>query len=189
LKISFDFNDHKQLLIIIAFVICFIFGAYLYYKFNKFLAKNKMRKLRTRGAKGEDKAKKYLLKHGYKIIEEQPEHTAEIFINDSSYTYRVRADFLVESKGIKSIVEVKTGNKATDPTSTHTRRQLLEYSQIYNVDQFLFFDAETLSLHTIRFPDKQINITNQSIWRPLLFTFIVGVIIGAIMVYYLSHCL
>ena len=184
MKYSFNFNEYRQTLIIIALIICFLAGAYLYYKFNKFQSKRKIQKLRKRGEKGEEKAKKYLLKHGYKIIEEQPEHDAELFIDEQLHKYKVRADFLVEYKGVTSIVEVKTGNKATDPASIQTRRQLLEYSLIYKVDQLLFFDAETFTLHSIRFPENQIQEEKQPFWGPLIFTFIAGIILGAVLVYY-----
>lgn len=169
-------KDNSQIIIIVMLIcLCMFAGAYIYYKISEFLRVRLFNKRMKRGEVGEEIGKAYLIKHGFTIIEEQPRESSIILIDGVPNKYNVRADFLVERKGRRSIVEVKTGNVSTNPTSTNSRRQLLEYSHIYDVDDLLFFDAESKKLQKISFPKSE-RIVN----KPPLFTiFIIGVIIGA----------
>ena len=60
-----------------------------------------------------------------------------------------RADLLVEARsrsgflrGQRFVAEVKTGERAIDPTHPATRRQLMEYLHVFEVDGVLLVDRE-----------------------------------------------
>ena len=98
-----------------------------------------------------------------------------MWIDGKEVVYDVRADFLVRKNGETSIVEVKTGSVAIDPTSIHTRRQLLEYSVLYDVDSILFFDAENSEIMTIQFSQEESSLI-------FIKPFIIGGAVGGILV-------
>ena len=178
MDIDFFKNNNQIIILTILILFCMITGAFIYYKILKFIRARLFKKRMKRGEIGEEIGKNYLKKHGFTIIEEQPRESSTILIDDTPNTYNVRADFLVERKGRRAIVEVKTGNISTNPTSTNSRRQLLEYSHIYNVDDLLFFNAESKKLQKISFPESERDINKTS-----LFTiFIIGAAFGAAVV-------
>ena len=175
MDIEFLKDSNQIVLFVVLICFCMFTGAYIFYKISTFLRLRLFAKRMKRGEVGEEIGKAYLIKHGFTIIEEQPRESSIILIDGVPNKYNVRADFLVERKGRRSIVEVKTGNVSTNPTSTNSRRQLLEYSHIYDVDDLLFFDAESKKLQKISFPDYK----RSPVHPPLITIFIIGVIIGA----------
>jgi len=178
MDIDFLKDNNRIIFFVIVVCLCMFAGAYIYYKLSEYLRVRLFTKRMKRGVAGEEIGKAYLIKHGYEIIEEQPRESSIILIDGVENEYNVRADFLVERKGRRAIVEVKTGNVSTNPTSTNSRRQLLEYSHIYDVDDLLFFDAESKKLQKISFPDYK----RSPVHPPLITIFIIGVIIGALTV-------
>jgi hypothetical protein len=64
----------------------------------------------------------------------------------------VRADFLVERGGSRYVAEVKTGSKATSPSYSDTRRQLLEYRVLYDVEGVVLVDMEAERVHLVKWP-------------------------------------
>ena len=169
-------NRENIILIAVLTGAALLVGAYFCFRFLRFLEKRRTAKMRKQGAKGEKKAYHFLKKHGFTIIEEQPERNAVLYVDGKALEYRIRADFMVERNGVYSIVEVKTGRKATNPASSHTRRQLFEYSHLYHVDQLLFFNAETGKLNEITFGNEITKDKNK--FTPVFITFIIGVLVG-----------
>lgn len=167
-------NIENFTLIIVIIICAMLLGGFLYYKVSSFFKVRLFRKRMERGERGEEIGKKFLIKKGFTIVEEQPKESSIILIDGEAHTYNVRADFLVERKGRRSIVEVKTGNISTNPKSINTRRQLLEYSRIYDVDNLLFFDAESKKLKTISFPE----IEKKSQLVLFITIFLIGIITG-----------
>lgn len=105
-----------------------------------------------RGIQGEQRALVQLEHLGFTILEDQASRQIEMEVDGVKLPVNVRVDYLVERRGRRGVVEVKTGKVATDPTSTATRRQLLEYSLAYDVDEVFLYDAEARRLQEIRFP-------------------------------------
>ena len=64
-----------------------------------------------------------------------------------------RADRVVEQDGRIYVADVKTGDRARDPTTPATRRQLLEYWLSHEADGVLLVDMETETVHVVAFPD------------------------------------
>ena len=131
-----------------------IAGAFLAWHAYRALRNFAMRRRFARGAQGEEKARVYLLKHGFSITDEQHKLSAHMFVDGEKTDFTVIADYLVKRKGRTGIVEVKTGTRAIDPASRETRRQIFEYFHLFDVDDFYFFDAENERLMTIRFAEE-----------------------------------
>lgn len=168
------------LLVAAGIALCMFVGAFFFHKLSSFFRARTITRRRERGEEGEVIAKKFLLKHGYDIIQEQPRHSAALLVDGEERKYEVRADFLVERKRRRYIVEVKTGKVATNPASSNTRRQLLEYSRIYDVDGLLFFNAESKKIMTIAFPGDERTSNNAAMIEAFLWGGIIGAGVTAI---------
>ena len=100
----------------------------------------------------------------------------ETIKDNKKVNYKIRADFIVTKGGKKFVIEVKSGEKAPDPKTPATRRQLLEYAHAYQADGVLLADMTDVVLREIEF---DINRTRYS-WFDKLKAAILFTIIGAI---------
>lgn len=109
-----------------------------------------------------------------------------LVVNDEPSPFSVRADYLVERHGVRAIVEVKTGAVA-DPSSRGTRRQILEYAQVYGVAEVYLFDADAQRLHRIGIPTMSGGLAPPR-WRvwPLGIALVAGIVLGALAVWWLA---
>lgn len=155
--------DHSNLILAIAAVALILLGALLFRALSRGWRRFLMRRRFRRGAKGEEIAGKYLLKHGFRILESQSRLRPCMYVDGQAREYPVRADYVVSKRGRRGVVEVKTGKSAPNPTDTGTRRQILEYAHFYDVDDVYLFDAERRSLMTISF-GGHIRRTRRSVW-------------------------
>ena len=149
-----------------------ISSAVFWHSLYRLINKSKLKKRFKKGRTGEKQAKKYLKAHGFKIIAEQAYLTSNMWIDSIKHSFETKADFLVKKGKQTSIVEVKTGKTATDPTSTNTRRQLFEYMYLYKADNIYLFDAESNKLKNILFTNK--NKSKIKIWIILCLNIIIG---------------
>lgn len=167
-------------------------AAWLAIAWRQYRLRNKL-KLHTRqGRQGERAALHLLQQSGYRILDAQRSQQAVVRVDGTPHPYQVRADYLVESQrgstqGQRYIVEVKTGHEATQPTSSATRRQLLEYQQVYDVDGVMLADMRLRKLHHIRFDNRKKEYQMPSTSGPimcaklitvLLIGFIAGLVIA-----------
>jgi Holliday junction resolvase-like predicted endonuclease len=100
---------------------------------------------------GEDRAEAFLLGAGFEILERQAYIQATMWVDGAPQSYELVADFIVARGKETALVEVKTGDRAPDPTHIATRRQLLDYQHAFDVDSIYLFDAETDELMRIEF--------------------------------------
>lgn len=105
----------------------------------------------ARGREGEIRAAGLLARHGFRVVATQATGSWRMKVGGEWHEGHVRADALVSRRGRLFVVEVKTGNKAPDPTSAATRRQLLEYQQVFHPDGILLADMETELLYEVAF--------------------------------------
>ena len=103
--------------------------------------------------RGEHDARAWLESHGFRIVEQQATRTAFLIVDGAELQFTVRADYLVERGGLRGVVEVKTGAVA-DPANRGTRRQILEYAWVYDVDVVYLFDADEGRLVEIQVPAR-----------------------------------
>lgn len=109
---------------------------------------------RTRrvGAKAEAHALRLLERAGYRVIETQPTAPGSLLVDGEPQDYVVRADALVRRRRRLYVAEFKGGPASSTVTNRDTRRQLLEYAMLFDVDGVLLVDAEAGHIHDVRFP-------------------------------------
>ncbi|HJN76938.1 MAG TPA: hypothetical protein QGF58_23640 [Myxococcota bacterium] len=100
-------------------------------------------KRRTRKAiEAEGRAEKLLGRAGFSILDRQVAGHWTLLVDGEEVEAGVRADLLVGRGGQIYVAEVKTGERAPDPSFPATRRQLLEYLHVFQPDGLLLVDME-----------------------------------------------
>lgn len=105
-----------------------------------------------RAAAGEERAPSWLEEHGYRVLGAQVVAEHQVQVDDRVVVVALRADYLVEKRGARYVVEVKTGAFAPRIETSATRRQMLEYRVAFDVDGVVLVDAESGGVHEITFP-------------------------------------
>ena len=105
---------------------------------------------KRRGRKAEQKAIKLLKKNGYKIESFQTTAKGKLLQDDETVSFFIRADLIVSKDKKKFIAEVKSG-KAASIEEINTRRQLLEYSKVFNNKNLILIDTEKNKIKKIEF--------------------------------------
>ncbi|MGB0403451.1 MAG: hypothetical protein ACPGEG_05090 [Salibacteraceae bacterium] len=124
---------------------------WLYAFFSKKVRNWKRVKRLKKGKEAESDAKLILKKTGYQIHDYQPQLNYEFLADQENVKVNITPDYLVKKDGIVYVVEVKSGEVASNPNYAATRRQLLEYSLV-SEHPLLFVDMETKLIHKIKFP-------------------------------------
>ena len=112
------------------------------------------RRARRRAARaidGEATARLLLEAHGYEIRGQQVRGSWSLTVDGETFDFGVRADLMVARDGEVLVAEVKTGMLAPDPTFGPTRRQLLEYQLVFEVDGVLVVDADRRTISRVAF--------------------------------------
>ena len=118
---------------------------------NKEIYKNiKFYLYKRKGKKAEQKAIKLLKKNGYKIESFQTTAKGKLLQDDETVSFFIRADLIVSKDKKKFIAEVKSG-KAASIEEINTRRQLLEYSKVFNNKNLILIDTEKNKIKKIEF--------------------------------------
>lgn len=133
------------------FILGIIVGGFLLYTIFKSLRKNRLRHKMNRARKAEGRALKFLTASGYEILDVQKRVPFVTFVDGKPYKNSIQADYVVTKAGCRYVVEVKTGEEATQVTNTQTRRQLLEYFLIYRPDGILLLDMERQVIREVNF--------------------------------------
>lgn len=129
---------------------CFV-GAFVFYYLQRAWRRLLLSWRFKKGKKAEAFAEKLLKQKGYKILAFQEEGEGKLFVDGKVHSYRLRPDFFVKRQGLVYLVEVKSGEKASSPLYSHTRRQLFEYYYTFPVDGLILLNADTGLLHHIAF--------------------------------------
>ncbi len=103
--------------------------------------RSRFRRKKRLGHKGERRARALLRAAGYRIVETQVAATARVRVDGEEESYRVVADALVRRRGRVFVAEIKSGTESATLANRFTRRQLLEYSTVFDVDGVLLVDA------------------------------------------------
>ena len=107
-----------------------------------------------RAQRAEQRAEGLLQRQGYAVLDRQVRGSWQVHVDGHPVDVGCRADLLVQSKrsGRTYIAEVKSGSLATDMLRhAPTRRQLLEYSLVFDVDGLLLVDMDEEQIHRVRF--------------------------------------
>ncbi len=128
-----------------------ILGIWLHHHYIGWKARRRLKRVRAQGQAGEIKAESWLRRNGFVIEAGQPQQLTHLLVDGIPTAFRVRADFVVrDPEGRRAVVEVKTG-AATNPVSTATRRQMLEYAVVYGVESIYLFDGVEGRLRKVSF--------------------------------------
>ncbi len=98
---------------------------------------------------GEAAAEPLLERAGYTVRERQVTAWWSLRVNGEPVEVWCRADLIVERRGRRFVAEVKTGERAPDPTRAATRRQLLEYHHAFEADGVLLVDVAARRIITV----------------------------------------
>tara|TARA_B100000683_G_scaffold229268_1_gene229645 strand:- start:120 stop:542 length:423 start_codon:yes stop_codon:yes gene_type:complete len=131
-------------------VILILFSLYLGWKIREIYKNLKFYLYKKKGKKAEQKAIKLLKKNGYKIESFQTTAKGKLLQDDETLTFLIRADLIVSKNNKKFIAEVKSG-KAASIEEINTRRQLLEYSKVFNNKNLILIDTEKNKIKKIEF--------------------------------------
>jgi hypothetical protein len=134
-------------------VLCVVLGAWLGGRVRRFWMRRRLARRWRHARRGEQRARGWLEARGFTVLDEQVSQPSLLIVDGEESPFTVRADYLVERKGVRGVVEVKTGDVA-DPSSRATRRQILEYAWVYGVSEVYLFDADTERLHRIELPTR-----------------------------------
>ena len=103
------------------------------------------------GRRGEASAESLLKAAGYTIVDDQLRLPCNYLVDGDVISYSVRVDFLVEKDGRRYVAEAKNGPSASDPRTTATRRQLLEYTVAYGAYGVLLVDVPGKRVRVVEF--------------------------------------
>jgi Holliday junction resolvase len=145
--INLDLNNLINKIILIVLVVVLLYLGWkirkIYKRFIFFLHKK-------RGRNSERKAIKLLIKKGYKVIHQQLTTKGYLYENGNKVGYKVRPDFMVTKDKVTYVAEIKTGLSASIETIS-TRRQLLEYSKLFNSSKVILVDISKKEIKVIEF--------------------------------------
>lgn len=96
-------------------------------------------------------ARRLLEARGWEVLEVQPSCVWSLRLDEEVFDVVSRADFLVRREGRLLIADAKSGERAPDPRLPATRRQLLEYLHVFEVDGVLLVDPERNSIVEVTF--------------------------------------
>ena len=102
--------------------------------------------------RGELRAERLLSDAGYRIEDRQVTARWSMWIDGEPHEVTCRADLLVRRRRRRYVAEVKTGDRAPDPTLPATRRQLLEYRLAFDVHGLLLVDVPAGRVIEVDFP-------------------------------------
>ncbi len=161
-------------------------GAWLSSAVRRFVLRRRLAKRWRHARHGEEKARAWLERRGFTILDEQVTQPSYLIVNGEESSFTVRADYLVERNGVRAVVEVKTGEVA-DPSSRGTRRQILEYAWVYGVAEVYLFNADTEELHRIQLPAMDHpEASAQHKWWLVAAALATGLFLGALTVWWFS---
>ena len=152
---SFDFShilsDHLYVFLIAVLLIGIAIGIVLIKTLRSFWQRIVLFLRFRRGDRAEQWALKKMRKDGYTLVGSQSVGVARVRVNGNWITSRIRIDYIFEKNGKRFGLEVKSGKYATDPASAATRRQLLEYFLVYEIDTLMLADFERKEVIEIYF--------------------------------------
>lgn len=131
-------------------ILLILFLLYLGWKIRKIYKSFIFFLYKRKGKKAEIKAINLLKKNGYLIVKEQPTANGILYENNKQISFSVRADLLVSKKDTLYVAEIKSG-QAAFIQEINTRRQLLEYSKLFNSNKLILIDTNQNKIKEIKF--------------------------------------
>jgi hypothetical protein len=123
-------------------------------KVRRWLVGRRLRLQAGRALDAEAWAARLLGDAGYKVMGAQVRGSYDVLIDGRPFAIALRADYIVERRGLRFVAEVKSGQLAPSLETAATRRQLLEYRIAFDVDGVLLVDGEEGAIHEVVFLAK-----------------------------------
>jgi len=146
-----------QEMVIVALLAVVLMLAWAWYRARHRVARANRRRQRV-ASSGEAEAELLLADAGFRILDRQVTARWAMEVDGEAREVHCRADLLVQARsrsafprGQRFVAEVKTGERAIDPTHPATRRQLMEYLHVFDVDGVLLVDMRHRSVHHVAF--------------------------------------
>ncbi len=108
-----------------------------------------------RAQAGEEEAEELLESLGYRIVDRQVRDWGQVWLDGELHEFEVRADLLVSRDSDQFVAEVKTGMLAPDPGYPPTRRQLREYSRVFDDCGILLVDVDEGTVTEVCFDEPR----------------------------------
>jgi Holliday junction resolvase-like predicted endonuclease len=187
-------------LLIIGVLALVAFGVWLGVRFWKWRKGRLLQKSRVQGAEGERLAERWLLQNGFTDLDQQNSQTFHYWVDGEAQSFKVRPDFFARRHGETWLIEVKTGKSAA-ATYSATRRQIREYAQLWPHLRYGLFDGDQGTLQEVSFhlegaqdvstsPLESTSALPSSsgggAWRALLISFSIGLVSGALLLWWVS---
>jgi len=115
-------------------------------------ARLRMAQSRRVGRRAERRALTLLKRAGYRVVETQPSASVAVQVDGQEQRFVVRGDLLVRRRRRLYLVEIKGGVAGGTVAHRATRRQLLEYATVFDVDGTLLVDVPGARVQCVSFP-------------------------------------
>jgi hypothetical protein len=119
---------------------------------RRWLLRLRLRLRAGRALEAEAWAARLLAEAGYAVVGSQVKRVYDLWVDGERMSIALRADYVVERRGLFFVAEVKSGQLAPSLETASTRRQLLEYRMAFAVDGVLLVDGEAGRVHAVVFP-------------------------------------
>ena len=146
-----------QELVIVALLAVVLMLAWAWFRARHRMGRANRRRQRV-ASSGEEAAEVLLADAGFRVLDRQVTARWAMAVDGEPREVHCRADLLVQARsrsafprGQRFVAEVKTGERAIDPTHPATRRQLMEYLHVFDVDGVLLVDMRHRSVHHVVF--------------------------------------
>jgi hypothetical protein len=147
------FGSSRALLVLVGLLVLAV-GFHLGLKLARHVLRRRVGRTRKIGRRGEERALAFLDYEGYRILDREVVATGRLQVDGHAREYVVRADALVRRHGRTYVAELKGGAEVSRVTHRGTRRQLLEYATVFDVDGVLLVDGKRRQIHRITFPPR-----------------------------------
>jgi Holliday junction resolvase len=148
-------NEHPDLVIaVVAVIVLLLLAVRLGLRMAHWRAERRIARNRKVGQSGERHAQRLLRRAGFEIEDQQPSGTVQVQVDGVTQTFTVRADLIARKGGRRFVVEVKGTEATATVANRDTRRQLLEYRCVFDVDGVLLVDSTRERVHEITFPQR-----------------------------------
>ena len=139
----------------------------------------------AKAVRGEHDAERLLEARGFSIEARQVPAELTLHVDGAPVTVGVRADLIVRRGDARYVAEVKTGELAPRIEHAATRRQLLEYALVFDVDGVLLVEPEAGSVRRVEFPSALAVPPVRDGIFPRLLGWLLAALLGAAAAYWL----
>jgi hypothetical protein len=131
---------------------------------RRWMRRLSLRRRMRRASEAEREAADLLVGAGYAIEATQATARYVVQVDDAPVEITVRVDYIVSRRRRRYVAEVKSGSLAPRVHTAATRRQLLEYRHVFDVDGVLLVDAETRRVHHVELGGRERGSHGGWIW-------------------------